>query len=175
MERTRTLVVSYSRGGNTRRLARAIAKELGADHEEIRDRADRAGITGYLRCVLEAVLEVSTEIAPLRRDLSHYDLVVVGTPVWATSVSSPVRTFLWLERRRLPAVAFFATLGGVGSERAFGQMRALAGRAPAATLAVRENELARGGAAERVEEFAGALRAAAARRTGRRGKLRAVS
>jgi flavodoxin len=175
MEPMRTLVVSYSRTGNTRRLARALARALGADHEEIRDRADRAGIAGYLRCGLEALLEASTEIGPPKHDPAGYDLVVVGTPVWATSVSSPVRTFLWLERQRLPAVAFFATLGGAGSERAFGQMRALAGKAPAATLAVRESDLARGVPAERVARFAEALRAGAARRGTRRGKLRAVS
>ena len=175
MEPIRTLVVSYSRSGNTRRLARAIAKALGADHEEIQDRADRAGITGYLRCALEAFFEASTEIGPPRHDPADYDLVVVGTPVWATSVSSPVRTFLWLERQRLPAVGFFATLGGVGSEHAFGQMRGLAGKAPTSTLAIRENELARGVPAERVARFAEKLRAGAARRGGRRGKLRAVS
>jgi hypothetical protein len=86
-----------------------------------------------------------------------------------------VRTFLWVERQRLPAVAFFATLGGMGSERAFGQMRVLAGKAPAATLAVREAELARGVPAERVARFVEELQAAPARRGARRGKLRAVS
>lgn len=172
---TRTLVVSYSRSGHTRAVARALARALGADHEELRDHADRAGPLGYLRSAAEALLETSTELRPGRRDVAGYDLVVVGTPVWATSVSSPVRTFLWMARPRLPAVAFFATLGGVGSERAFAQMRALAGKAPAATLALRERELARGVPPERVAEFVKALRERPAPRRAGRGKLRAVS
>jgi NAD(P)H-dependent FMN reductase len=172
MER-RTLVVSFSRSGHTRRVARAIARALGADREELRDKVDRSGLAGYLRSAAEALLCASTELRPPRRDLAAYDLVVVGTPVWAASVSSPVRTFLWTARARLPAVAFFATLGGIGSERAFDQMRALAGKAPVATLALREKELARGVPAEPVAAFAAAL--GAARRGPGRGKLRAVS
>ncbi len=160
MQRPNVLVVYFSRSGHTRRVAAALARALRADLEEIRDRADRQGVTGYLRCELETILGVTSAIERPRRDPSRYDLVVVGGPVWMASVSTPVRTFLWLERERLPHVAFFATLGGVGSDRAFGQMRKLAGKAPLATLAVREGQLADGAPAERVRAFADALRAA---------------
>lgn len=174
MERARTLVVHYSRTGNTRRVGRAIAEALGADVEEIRDRTDRSGIPGFLRSALEALLRSFAPIDRPRRDPADYDLVVVGTPVWTGSVSSPVRTWLWLERDRLPAVAFFATVGGGGSERAFGQMREIAGKAPVATLSLSQRDLARGVPRERVADLV--RRIAAARRRPRRGKrLRAAS
>ncbi|WP_242343451.1 flavodoxin family protein [Anaeromyxobacter terrae] len=160
MQRPSVLVVYFSRSGHTRRLAAAIARALGADLEEIRDRADRQGLTGFVRCELETILGVTNVIERPRHDPARYDLVVVGGPVWMASVSTPVRTFLWLERERLPKLAFFVTLGGIGSDRAFGQMRKLAGKAPLATLAVREGELADGVAPVRVRAFADALRAA---------------
>jgi hypothetical protein len=174
MERPRTLVVHYSLGGNTRRLARAIAEALGADVEEIRERVDRRGIVGYLRCGIEVLLEASVEIERPKRDPADYDLVVVGSPVWVSSVSTPVRTYLWLERERLPAVAFFVTLGGMGSDRAFGLMREIAGKAPVATLAVREAELAGGVPHARVAAFVKRL-GGSVRRGARRRKLRAAS
>lgn len=174
MERPRTLVVHYSHGGNTRRLARAIAEALGADVEEIHDRVDRSGIFGYLRSGLEVLLEVSTEIQRPRHDPADYDLVVVGSPVWVGSPSTPVRTYLWLERERLPVVAFFVTLGGVGSERALALMRGVAGKEPVATLAVREAEMSGGVPRPRVAAFAEAL-LGTVRRGPHRKKLRVVS
>lgn len=174
MPRPRALVVHYSLGGSTRRVAGAIAEALGADVEELHDVADRRGIAGYLRCGLEVLLQASVELHPPRRDPADYDLVVVGSPVWVSSPSTPVRTYLWLERERLPAVAFFVTLGGSGAERALGLMRELAGKAPAATLAVRGAELGAGVPRERVAAFAKAL-ARAPRRRARKRKLRVVS
>jgi hypothetical protein len=157
MSRPNVLVVYFSRSGHTKRVAAAIAHALGADLEEIRDRADRQGVTGYLRCELETILGATSAIERPRHDPSRYDVVVVGGPVWMASPSTPVRTFLWLERERLPHVAFFVTLGGFGSDRAFGQMRRLAGKAPRATLAIRERELADGVPADRIGAFADAL------------------
>ena len=154
MDRPKVLVAYYSRTGNTKRIARAIATALEADVEEIHDPTGRSGVVGYLRSGLEASAGVLVELEHPRRDPADYDVVVVGTPVWAMSVSSPVRTYLWHERARLPAVAFFATLGGMGAERAFEQMKVVAGRTPIAALAVREGVAQHGAPRDEVARFA---------------------
>ncbi len=161
MDKAKVLVVYFSRTGNTKRIARAIATALQADVEEIHDPTDRSGILGYLRSGLEASAGMLVELEHPRRDPADYDVVVVGTPVWAMSVSSPVRTYLWHERPKLPPVAFFATLGGMGAERAFEQMKAVAGRAPIAALVVRERVAQHGAPRGEVERFADAVRARA--------------
>ena len=181
MSGERVLVVYYSRSGSTRTVAEALAGALGADLEPIQDEVDRRGVWGYLRSGTEASLGASTEIRRGSHDPSRYDLVVIGSPVWRLSVSTPVRTYLWLERPRLPRVAFFVTLGGMGSGRALRQMGEVAAKQPAATLALRERDL--GGRAWRgqVERFAASLLRALARRPaprhraapGRRGARRA--
>ncbi len=168
MERPTVLVVYYSRTGHTKRLARAVATALEADVEELHDATDRSGVLGYLRSALEAYAGVLVALDHPRRDPGDYDVVVVGTPVWTASVSSPVRTYLWHERARLSQVAFVATLGGTGARRALGQMRAVAGRAPIATLAVREAALAHGAPREEVARFAEAVLARARRARPRR-------
>lgn len=169
MDRANVLVVFYSRTGHTRKVAEAVAKALHADLEELHDRVDRRGVLGYLRSGAEALFGVSTELAPPRRDPRDYDLVVVGSPVWNMSLSTPVRTWLWLERPRLPRVAFFLTLGGVGEARVLGQMKAVAAKAPVATLVVREGELARGALRRAVAAYAEALGAGLRRGRGRKG------
>jgi menaquinone-dependent protoporphyrinogen IX oxidase len=176
MDRRSVLVVYYSRTGHTRVLAEGIARALGADLEEIRDRTDRCGVAGYLRSGLEALLGASAEIERPRHDPGRYGLVVVGGPVWNASVSTPVRTYLWLERDRLPAVAFFASFGSVGADRALARMAAIGRRRPVATLAVRELETAAGVPRERIKAFAAAVRRRLERRRARRvGRVRAAA
>jgi flavodoxin len=166
MDHRNVLVVYFSRTGHTRVLAEGIARALDADLEEIRDRTDRTGLLGWLRSGLETVLGVSAEIERPRRDPGRYEVVIVGGPVWNSSVCTPVRTYLWLERERLPALASFASYGGFGADRALSQMEAIARKRPLATAAFREIETAAGVPRERIKAFAAAVRA---RRRVRRG------
>ena len=54
-----------------------------------------------------------SSITPPKHDLSEYALVVVGTPIWAARLSSPVRTYLSQQRESLERVAFFCTQAGI--------------------------------------------------------------
>lgn len=155
----RTLVVFYSRTGHTREIGHRIAAALYADIEEIADRANRGGVFGYLRSGRDAWFRRRALIAPLVHDPAAYDLVVVGTPVWNMSLSSPVRTFLQDHRQALRQVAFFCTMNGMGSERAFAQMEEESGRGPIATLAVRAHERASPELPGRIRTFVAGLKA----------------
>src|SRR6185436_10522562 len=119
-----------------RRLAEALRHALDCDVEEIVETRRRSGLLGYVRAVLEARRKRPAAITLVQKNPSSYDLVIVGTPVWAWSVSSPVRAWLGSNRLRLPDVAFFCTFGGAGSEQAFAQMQTLAGKPPRAVCAI---------------------------------------
>jgi menaquinone-dependent protoporphyrinogen IX oxidase len=155
----KTLVVFYSRTGHTREIGHRIAAALYADIEEIADRANRGGIFGYLRSGRDAWLRRRARLAPLVHDPAAYDLVVVGTPVWNMSLSSPVRTFLQDHKRALHQVAFFCTMNGIGSDRAFAQMEEQGGRRPIATLAVRAHERASPELPGRIRTFVAGVKA----------------
>jgi len=136
------LVVSYSRTGHTRYLAQQIAEQCGADQEEIVDRVGRRGLLGYLRSLVEAVLRLSAPIAPSKRAPRDYELVIVGTPVWAWHLSSPVRAYLRRHRGEARRMAFFCTYGGSGQARVLDEMAKLCGRPPLATLALTTRDVA---------------------------------
>jgi flavodoxin len=153
MPDSRSLVVFYSRSGFTRTVAQEIAQAAVADVEELVDRTSRAGLFGYLRSGFDAARKRLTQLAPLAKSPADYDIVIVGTPVWNASVSTPVRTFLTLYKNALPEVAFFCTYGGRGSERAFAQMAGILGRAPRATVAIRDAEMETELAKARLREF----------------------
>ena len=111
-----TLVVYYSLTGNTRPIAEAIAAALDADLEVIEDTFNRDAGLGRPRSAIEGLLGLRSRITPPKHDLSEYDLVVVGTPVWAARLSSPVRAYLSQQRASLERVAFFCTQGGFGAK-----------------------------------------------------------
>jgi flavodoxin len=150
---SKVLVVHYSRTGTTRKLADAIVAATGWDVEPIVDTCDRGGFWGFLRSGFQAVTQRRTRLQPSRRDLRSYDLVLIGSPVWDRSVSTPVRTYLGDHAAELPNVAFFLTFGGDGKEQAFSQMSALSGKAPLATLALTQEQMLHDTPVEAVARF----------------------
>lgn len=153
----KTLVVFYSRTGNTRKLARLIAGAMHAEIEEITDRVKRRGVLGFLRSGNEVSFGRRVEILPLSNDPREFDLVIIGTPVWRVSVSSPVRTYLQDHAAELRQVAFFCTMGSFGSRYVFNEMRELCGKAPLATLARTERRLMSADLPDAVAAFAAPL------------------
>ncbi len=133
----KTLVVYYTRTGNTKKLADELAAALKADVEELKDGKNRGGPIGFLMAGREAMKKTPAHLASLAHDPAAYDVVVVGSPVWASTVCSPVRTFLAQHRTHLKKVAWFCTSGGedpAGAEKTFEAMTEESGLKPAATL-----------------------------------------
>jgi flavodoxin len=159
----KTLIVYHSRTGYTRRVAQALARRLDADLDEIRIVQSMQGALGYAACAIEAIAGLTPALRPTKKDPAGYELVVIGTPVWFWSLSSPVRS--WLARHRPKhRVAFFCTMGGSGARRVFATMAKLLGKRPVATLALTDAQID-GGADDRIAAFAQSLRAP--RRAGR--------
>jgi len=131
------LIVYYSRSGRTREVARAIANASAAELEEIREETSRAGLLGYVRSGFEGFLGSEPATFPAQKDPRAYDVVIIGSPTWGASVSSPVRAYMAAQRRALPEVAFFCTMSGErGGDRLLAQMSDLAGKSPLAKLAL---------------------------------------
>ena len=140
----KTLVVYYSRTGNTRRVAEALASALDAQVDALVDVRDRRGLLGYLSASVSGILGQRTSLRGELHDPSVFDLVVIGTPLWNGGVSAAVRSYLSSYWSRLPEVAFFATCSTTDCARAFDQMKQLADRDPEGLLRVTEAQLRSG-------------------------------
>lgn len=150
------LVVFYSRTGNTKRVAQAMATELKCDMEEIVDTKDRSGVVGYFLAGKDATLRTPAQIKGTAKDPALYDIVFIGTPVWAWTVSAPVRAYILQNRERFRQVAFFCTNNGTPSGT-FREMEGLCGKKPAGVLSVTEEELDSGAHAQKVRGFVSML------------------
>ena len=149
----KALVVYYSRTGSTAKLAQDIAARLGCDIDPIVDTVKRTGIIGWLKSGRGAMRKSLTRLEPPKLDPAQYDLVIVGTPVWATNVSVPTRTYLHENGGKLRRVAFFLTGGGDKFGPVLAEMEAICGQRPVATLGLRMRDVKRGKHGEKVERF----------------------
>lgn len=149
----KTIVAFYSRTRTTKKVAEMIAEKLGAESEEIKDTVDRSGAKGYLLSGRDAMKKKLTKLEPLRSNLSDYDLVIIGTPIWGWNMSAPVRTFVTEQKDKIKKVAFFCTEGGSGDKKAFLEMEQIIGQKPIATLALTAKEVTSNNFAKKVDEF----------------------
>lgn len=110
----RTLILYYSYGGNTKRIAEMIQQETGGDLEEIKTVKPYTG--DYNSIVSQGQKEVNNgfmpEIKPLSVDVSQYDCIVLGSPVWWYTYAPAMKTFLSQADLKGKVIYPFATNGG---------------------------------------------------------------
>ncbi len=146
------LVAFYSRTGITKKVAEAISKILKCDSEEIFDTQNRAGGVGYFKSGRDSTMKKLTELKKIKNNPASYDTVIIGTPIWAWNVSTPIRTYL--SQNKFNKVAFFCTMGGSGGKKAFREMERLCKQKPVAVLELKTAEVADNKHLQKVREFA---------------------
>lgn len=110
----KAIVIYYSWGGNTKSIAEKIARELNCGTARIDTVVPYEG--DYNSIVDQGADEVKRgyepEIKPLGVDLSGYDTVILGTPVWWYTFAPAVKTFLSHNDLTGKKIYTFATNGG---------------------------------------------------------------
>ncbi len=149
----KALVVYYSRTGTTKKIAEIIKAKLKCDIEGIITEANLSGLFGYIKCGYQAFAKKTPRIKKTAMDVKDFDTVIIGTPVWAGNMSSPIRTFLTQERERYKKVAFFCTHSSLGCGNTFDDMSKLCGQEPLASLDLRTTAVAKEDYAGAIEEF----------------------
>jgi flavodoxin len=147
------LVVYYSRTGRTRALAETVAHLADADIEPLRNSRKRTGRLGWALSLLDALRCARGRIEPPACDPTEYDLVLIGTPVWADGPAPPARAFARDCGGQCKHVAFFATHWGPQPGRTFGELAELADQLPVGTLSVAASQVGTDACEHRAREF----------------------
>jgi len=134
----KTLVVYYSKTGNTKYVAEKIAENLGAEISEITDKKNRKGKLNFVKSGYESIRKKLTEIE-VNKKINGYDFVIVGSPVWAGKIAPAARTFLVKNDFADKKLAFFVTIGGKKPEKALRAMKEIVSpQNPVSELAITE-------------------------------------
>jgi hypothetical protein len=138
----RALVVYFSEGEATTRVADDLAFLLHADVERIAERKPRGtGFFGFMGAGMYATFGWTVPIKPAAKDPSVYDIVVVCTPVWSWSLSPPVRAWLRPNRGKLPTSTAYVTVSGdTDPAKIVTAMQKESGREPVAIAGFSESD-----------------------------------
>lgn len=127
----KALIAYYSLTGTTKKLAGRMAVEISGD---------------VIRIPLFGAGTLSPE------QLSEYDIVIVGTPIWLYAPAFPVSRFLSRNKSRLPKVAFFCTYQtAIGAS--FAKMEGKCGKKPAGELQMTGPEIGTEAGALKIRQY----------------------
>ena len=122
-------IVYHSETGNTKKVAEYVAKATGATLIPVRDCAGYNKITLYLFGIPRARAGDKAAIEPPMINVSAFDLVVVGSPVWAwkptPAANAAIAALTGCEGKK---GMVFATSGGAPRDTLDVMKQALAGR-----------------------------------------------
>jgi DNA-binding transcriptional ArsR family regulator len=86
----RACVIFYSYSGITRRVAEGIRNASECDLIEVRTKQPYTSFSAYTTGVLHSRKETCDPIEPAEIDVSGYDILIIGTPVWAWKPSPAI-------------------------------------------------------------------------------------
>jgi flavodoxin len=114
---TKILVVYYSYEGSTRLISENIAQEISADILECKPIKDLSskGFSKYFWGGRQVIFKKKPELEPYEKNPNDYDLIIIGTPVWAFNYSPAIRSFLSQTKLSDKKIALFCCHeGGIG-------------------------------------------------------------
>jgi flavodoxin len=148
------LVAYYSRTNLSKKIATIISEKLKADLDEIIDKKSRSGAKGYIIGGRDAIKRLLTKIS-YKLDPKEYDLVIIGGPVWAWTISPAIRTYMDKnsDSLKIKKLAFFATQGSNGAEKKFEAMKKILKTNPECTLIINSKDFRGETYNNKIEEF----------------------
>ena len=123
------LIVYYSMCGNTQYAADKIADFTGA--ETLKIEPEKAfpdkGAKKFIWGGKSAVFGDKPKLLPYEFKAEEHDLVILGTPVWASNITPPLRTFVCdnADSLKNKKIAVFTCFSGGGAEKAIEKLRKL--------------------------------------------------
>lgn len=154
----RTLIVSYSNTGTSRRVADFLSSKFQWPRGEISETRSRAGTAGMLRCVMDSLFRRHPVIRYDGPDPRDFETVILIAPIWLYRLAGPMRTFVRDHPVGLKRVAVISVMGGQGATNAFAEIDQILGRPPILSTSFTARSVDDGSYASDLEVFGNAVR-----------------
>lgn len=123
----KAVVVYYSLEGNTKKIAEAIQKNVDAALICLKPKKENKGkgLSKYLWGGKSVLMKEMPDLENGAMDLSLYDKVIIGTPIWANHFTPAIRTFLAQSDLSQKKVFAFACHKGSGGAKCFSEIKGM--------------------------------------------------
>lgn len=149
----KTLIVYYTRTNTTKIFARALAKELSADIEELKEDGNYSGPIGYMRAGRAAMQKKEVKLHEHRYDPANYDLVIIGSPVWAGLCAPAIRSYISEHKQFFRQSAIFVTQGSNKRQKALDDLKEQLNEEPISELFLPTKVVQQGDYQEQLKDF----------------------
>ena len=121
----KTLVVYYSKTGNTRNVAQAVIAENNCDYDELQ-------------------YDEKKKSVEFVHDPSEYDCVILLAPVWAFSLAEPMKQYIAIHKSKIKRYGLIVTCGGFGLRGCVRNCISSIGTKPDIALKIRSKQVKQG-------------------------------
>ncbi len=119
-------IIYFSLDGNTRLVAENISKAISADKLELKliKQYPTKGFKKYFFGGKDVIFKEKPALASYNKSLKQ-GLIILGSPIWASTFAPPIYTFLCENDLSGKKVAFFACHGSGGAGKCFEDFKKL--------------------------------------------------
>lgn len=121
----KAIIVYFSLEGNVKFVAEKISKQLNADLLRLNPQKDypTGKVSKFFWGGKSVMFGEKPKLESYQFNKEDYDVIVIGTPVWASSYTPPIKTFLSENDLSGKSVAFFACQAGNDASKCFDKLK----------------------------------------------------
>ena len=120
-------IVYYSMSGNTDYVAKKISEKIESDLIRIipKKAYPSKGFIKFMWGGKSAIMGETPKLEEYNFNAENYDEIIIGTPVWASSFTPPIRTFIKENKEKLTDKKFsiFICYSGGGADKAIEKLK----------------------------------------------------
>lgn len=138
----KNLLVYYTRSGNTEKVAQKLNSQFGANVDKL-IYGQKKNI-GFLGACFEAVCKKTEEITGDTHSPSQFDHIVILTPIWASSLATPVRSYINKFRGSIKSYSVIATSDGGSIDGVLKECKDFLGKDPVSSQLISSKDIKAG-------------------------------
>ena len=121
----KSIVVYFSMDGNSQYVAEKIQKYIGAETLRLEPikAYPKGNASKYFWGGKSVVFGEQPQLVPYNFAPADYDVIIIGTPVWAGSFTPPIKTFIRDNDLSKKKIALYACNSGGSAEKCFDKLR----------------------------------------------------
>jgi len=124
-----TILIYFSLEGATKYISEKVSEKLGCELLEITYKSNRT-FKGFLKYFIYGFQASTKRKPPINykpTNLSDYDTIIIGSPVWGGNFSPPIRTFFSLNPVKDKNISLFFSCG-LSAENAIKKLKSFLGQ-----------------------------------------------